>query len=72
MPIVNANGTELYYERNGQGEPILLLPGLGLDHTYYKLGEPLIRHHFETILVDPRGIGALALMTKKSHLDILP
>jgi pimeloyl-ACP methyl ester carboxylesterase len=57
MPIVSCNGTEIYYERNGRGEPLLLLPGLGLDHTYYKLGEPLLRESFETILVDPRGIG---------------
>jgi pimeloyl-ACP methyl ester carboxylesterase len=35
MPIVGANGTEIYYERNGRGEPLLLVPGLGLDHTYY-------------------------------------
>jgi pimeloyl-ACP methyl ester carboxylesterase len=57
MPLVNANGTEIYYERNGRGDPLLLVPGLGLDHTYYKLGEPLLRESFETILVDPRGIG---------------
>jgi pimeloyl-ACP methyl ester carboxylesterase len=57
MPLVNANGAELYYERHGAGEPLLLLPGLGLDHTYYGLAEPLLRAHFETILVDPRGIG---------------
>jgi pimeloyl-ACP methyl ester carboxylesterase len=63
MPVVNANGTEIFYERNGQGQPLLLLPGLGLDHSYYRLGEPLFRPHFETILVDPRGIG-------KSRKDI--
>jgi pimeloyl-ACP methyl ester carboxylesterase len=57
MPIIATNGTDLYYERNGSGEPLLLIPGLGLDHTYYKLGEPIIREKCETILVDPRGIG---------------
>jgi pimeloyl-ACP methyl ester carboxylesterase len=64
MPIVSANGTEIYNERNGQGEPLLLVPGLGLDHTYYRLGEPLLRESFETILVDPRGIG-------KSRKDVV-
>lgn len=57
MPMIAVNGTELYHERHGSGEPLLLIPGLGLDHTYYKLGEPILRESFETILVDPRGIG---------------
>jgi len=33
------------------------LPGLGLDHRYYRLGEPLLRDVCTTVLVDPRGIG---------------
>jgi pimeloyl-ACP methyl ester carboxylesterase len=57
MPTVKVNGAEIFYQRNGQGEPLLLIPGLGLDHTYYQQGEPTLRRHFETILVDPRGIG---------------
>jgi pimeloyl-ACP methyl ester carboxylesterase len=65
MPTIAVNGTELYYERHGKGEPLLLIPGLGLDHTYYKQGEPIIREHCETILVDPRGIG----LSRKDHVD---
>jgi pimeloyl-ACP methyl ester carboxylesterase len=57
MPIAEANGTKLFFQRNGKGEPLLLIPGLGLDHTYYRLGEPMLRKEFETILVDPRGLG---------------
>lgn len=57
MPTAEVNSTEVYYERNGRGEPLLLIPGLGLDHTYYRLGEPLLRERFATILTDPRGVG---------------
>jgi pimeloyl-ACP methyl ester carboxylesterase len=57
MPLITVNQTEIYYEIHGEGQPILLIPGLGLDNTYYRLGEPLIRENFQTILVDPRGIG---------------
>lgn len=57
MPVSEANGTKLFCQRNGTGEPLLLIPGLGLDHTYYRLGEPMLREAFETILVDPRGVG---------------
>jgi pimeloyl-ACP methyl ester carboxylesterase len=57
MPFANVNDTELYYEIKGEGEPLLLIPGLGLDHKYYRLGEPLLSSNCQTILVDPRGIG---------------
>jgi len=30
MPTVSTNGIEMYYERQGAGEPLLLVPGLGL------------------------------------------
>jgi pimeloyl-ACP methyl ester carboxylesterase len=36
----------------------MLIPGLGLDHNYYRFGEPLLRERCKTILVDPRGLGA--------------
>jgi pimeloyl-ACP methyl ester carboxylesterase len=51
------NDTELWYDVNGEGHPLLLLPGLGLDHNYYRFGEPLLRDAATTVLVDPRGIG---------------
>ncbi len=57
MPMAQVNGTELWYSVKGEGEPIILLPGLGLDHNYYRFGEPLLRAKMKTILVDPRGLG---------------
>ena len=57
MATANVNGTELWYSIQGEGSPLLLLPGLGLDHQYYRLGEPILRKSCRTILVDPRGIG---------------
>ena len=57
MPLAQVNGTEIWYDVKGTGEPIILLPGLGLDHGYYRIGEPLLRQEMKTIVVDPRGIG---------------
>jgi pimeloyl-ACP methyl ester carboxylesterase len=57
MAFADVNGTQLWYEISGSGFPLILLPGLGLDHRYYRFGEPLLRPHASTILVDPRGIG---------------
>jgi pimeloyl-ACP methyl ester carboxylesterase len=57
MALAQVNGTELWYSIEGEGEPLMLFPGLGLDHTYYRLGTPLLRDHFQLVLIDPRGIG---------------
>jgi pimeloyl-ACP methyl ester carboxylesterase len=57
MPRAAVNGTEIWYSIQGEGCPLLLLPGLGLDHAYYRLGEPLLRKRAKTMLLDPRGIG---------------
>lgn len=57
MALAEVNGTELWYRIQGNGQPLLLCPGLGLDHQYYRFGEPLLRAVARTVLLDPRGIG---------------
>lgn len=57
MSLAEVNGTELWYSIEGSGFPLLLCPGLGLDHNYYRLGAPLLRDHAKVVLLDPRGIG---------------
>ena len=58
MPDIEIAGARLHYAISGTGEPILLIPGLGLDHTYYRFGIPLLAQRMQVIAVDPRGIGA--------------
>jgi pimeloyl-ACP methyl ester carboxylesterase len=50
-------GARLHYATSGTGEPMLLIPGLGMDHTYYRLGAPVLSRHLQVLAVDPRGIG---------------
>lgn len=58
MPDIEIDGaTTLHYAISGAGEPILLIPGLGLDHNYYRFGIPLLSRHLQVLAVDPRGIG---------------
>lgn len=57
MPTVPVNGIDLYYETEGEGEPLLLLPGLGRGTSYYNTVAPLLAAHHRVIRVDPRGIG---------------
>ena len=57
MPDIDIGGATLHYAASGAGEPILLIPGLGLDHSYYRFGMPLLARHLQVLAVDPRGIG---------------
>ncbi len=57
MPDIDVAGATLHYAVSGRGDPILLIPGLGLDHGYYRLGAPLLARHRQVLAVDPRGIG---------------
>jgi pimeloyl-ACP methyl ester carboxylesterase len=58
MPSVDASGTELYYERAGEGEPLLLIQGMSATHMAW--GQPFreaLEPSFETIVFDNRGMG---------------
>ena len=57
MSITRVNGAELYCEVEGEGAPLLMLPGLGRGTSYFDAIEPILRKDFQTIVVDPRGIG---------------
>jgi pimeloyl-ACP methyl ester carboxylesterase len=57
MPKVETNGARVYYERHGEGQPIVCAPGGGWDHrSWYPQVEGL-KDEFELILYDPRGHG---------------
>ena len=57
MSLAQVNSTEIWYQVEGNGEPLMLFPGLGLDHTYYRLGAPLLKEKYKLVMLDPRGIG---------------
>jgi pimeloyl-ACP methyl ester carboxylesterase len=55
---VRAGEIELDYERSGSGPPLLLI--MGMSGTALHWGEPfleLLRHDFEVIVYDHRGVG---------------
>src|SRR5581483_10254505 len=51
---------ELYYEVSGQGEPVVLIPGLGLDRSYFAAAIPDLERFTRVISLDLRGIGQSA------------
>jgi len=56
MPV--APGVALEVLREGQGEPMLLIPGFGSDASSFALLAPLLRGRFALLAMNPRGVGA--------------
>ncbi len=57
MPYAKANGINLYYEIHGEGEPLVLVPGLGSDLTRWYRNLPGLAKEFRVITFDNRGAG---------------
>jgi 3-oxoadipate enol-lactonase len=57
MPVVQANGIEINYEVQGEGEPIVLIPYLAADQACYAFQVAEYAKHFTCYSVDLRGAG---------------
>jgi pimeloyl-ACP methyl ester carboxylesterase len=57
MPTVHANGITIYYETQGQGEPLVLIPYLAADQACYAFQVAEYAKHYQCITVDGRGAG---------------
>jgi pimeloyl-ACP methyl ester carboxylesterase len=57
MPEVEANGIRLYYEADGEGEPLVLITGLSYALWYWHRLVPFLARRFQVITFDNRGIG---------------
>ena len=53
MPIAEG----LYYEEAGEGEPLLMVMGLGTDHLGWMLQVPEFSKHYRVITFDNRDVG---------------
>jgi pimeloyl-ACP methyl ester carboxylesterase len=55
--FADANGARLYYEVYGEGEPLLLIMGLGANHLSWTLQIAAYSREFQVIVFDNRGTG---------------
>src|SRR5579864_7810923 len=57
MPFVENQGSRIYWDQQGSGEPILLIMGLGYtSHMWYRI-RPRLAEHYRTLACDNRGVG---------------
>ncbi|MFB9275915.1 alpha/beta fold hydrolase [Cohnella cellulosilytica] len=57
MPFVRTNGIRLHYTERGQGEPLVLLMGLGAPGSVWEEHARVYERHFRCFLIDNRGAG---------------
>jgi 3-oxoadipate enol-lactonase len=57
MPTVRVNDIDIYYEQQGAGEPMVLIPYLAADQACYAFQVADYAKHYNCISVDLRGAG---------------
>jgi pimeloyl-ACP methyl ester carboxylesterase len=57
MPHLALNDIQVYYEKHGKGEPLLLIHGLGSSTQDWELQIPYLAAHYQVIVFDLRGHG---------------
>ncbi len=57
MPKAHVNQANLYYEVHGQGEPLVLIPGISHSSSIWFLQIPELSKHFKVVVYDNRGVG---------------
>ena len=55
MPITKLDNIELFYQQSGSGPDLLLISGLGTDHTMWETSR--FEEHFRVTVFDNRGSG---------------
>jgi 3-oxoadipate enol-lactonase len=57
MPHVESQGSKIYWEAHGSGEPLLMIMGLGASLDWWWRTLPAVTPHYRAILLDNRGVG---------------
>jgi aminoacrylate hydrolase len=57
VPSVSIGDADLYYEEAGEGPPLVLVPGLGGQGSFWISQVPVFSRDFRTVVHDHRGTG---------------
>jgi 3-oxoadipate enol-lactonase len=57
MAFVESGGARIFWHEIGQGEPIVLIMGLGCSSALWFRFAPRLARHFRVIMLDNRGVG---------------
>jgi pimeloyl-ACP methyl ester carboxylesterase len=54
---IKIDGLKLCYQESGQGDAVVILPGLGTSIDFWQLNIPALAERYHVIAVDPPGFG---------------
>jgi 3-oxoadipate enol-lactonase len=57
MPTIKVSDIHMYYEIHGSGKPLVLIAGLGTDHTLFRLCVARLSQIYKVLIFDNRGVG---------------
>jgi 3-oxoadipate enol-lactonase len=57
MPYANNSAVKIYWEERGEGDPLLLIMGLGYTLDMWHRSIPVLSKRYRTISFDNRGVG---------------
>lgn len=57
MPHIHVNNANFYYEVYGSGQPIVLIAGYTLNHSFWMPIFEQLKNHFQVLVFDNRGTG---------------
>ena len=57
MAFVTNQGAQIYWDEQGEGEPVLLITGLGFPSVMWHRTRPTLAASHRTIALDNRGVG---------------
>lgn len=57
MPEISANGIKIHYELHGEGDPLVLIAGLGYPAWQWHRMLPYLAQYLQVIAFDNRGVG---------------
>lgn len=67
---IKVNGTELYYEVQGSGPPLVMVHGNGETHEIFDRAIDILKHSFTVYAPDTRGHGKSAAVSEYHYEDI--
>ncbi len=63
MPTVDVRGVTIFYREAGEGEPVLLIQGLEVDHRGWVQQVPTLKEKYRCISFDNRDIGQSSMLS---------
>jgi len=58
MPIIKVNDINMHYEIHGDGEPLVMIAGLGTDISIFRMCIKQLSQSFKVLVFDNRGVGS--------------